>query len=390
MQIIHLASQRLHRLRDVESLVRDVIGLLQDIVVHDFGAVYLIDGDSLSTFAVSDRGLGEAVLSTDKEYLNSLDLRVGQHVTGWVALHNESVVIADASRDPRYLASRPGIRSEICVPMRSRERAIGVINLESTLPAAYTDSDRRILEIVASQIAIAIENAQLHAQTEGFKRLRLMQKVTASVVHDLGNLLMVASAALDALALGPPRDRDKPAVQQAGIAIDKCFELTRHLLRIDKPAAGDARVADLNKLIDATLPLLDVMAGAGTTVTVQHAPQPCPVKATGPAIEQVLMNLLANAREAGASRFEVAVRVLPSTNDTDGSDATVSVSDNGDGMDEETLAHALEPYFSTRGDGRGIGLSTVARLVEEIDGTLNVVSSRGQGATFEIRLPIAR
>lgn len=116
LETLHLASHFLHRLRDPEVLARDVITLLKDVVHHDYAAVYLIDGDRLRTFAVSDRGLGAGVLDADKAYLESLDLRVGKNVTGWVAQHGESVRLDDATRDPRYLDSadrtykRPHVR----------------------------------------------------------------------------------------------------------------------------------------------------------------------------------------------------------------------------------------------------------------------------------------
>ena len=162
--VIHRASLRLHAMNDPEVMAREVIGILNDVVPHDFAAVYLLEGERLVPFAVSDRLQGNAVLEADKQYLASLNLRVGANVTGWVARHGESLLINDVSRDPRYLDSRPGVQSELCVAMRSGSDVTGVVNLESLRSGAYTESEKRVLEIVATQLGIAIENATMRAR----------------------------------------------------------------------------------------------------------------------------------------------------------------------------------------------------------------------------------
>ncbi|NNF51946.1 MAG: GAF domain-containing protein [Gammaproteobacteria bacterium] len=160
---IHQASMRVHRIDDPEILATQIIDILRDAVPHDYAAVYLVQGQKLAPFAVSDRGLGPTGLQSDKDYLRSLDLKLGENVTGWVAQNNESVLIVDTLVDPRFLDSRPGVRSELCVPMRTNNTVIGVINLESNQIGAYTESERIVLEIIAVQLALSIENATLRA-----------------------------------------------------------------------------------------------------------------------------------------------------------------------------------------------------------------------------------
>ena len=163
---IHNASMRVHRIDDPEILATKIIDIIRDVIPHDYAAVYLIDGVQLVPFAVSDRGLGQAALVSDKDYLRSLDLKVGENVTGWVAENDESVVIRDTSLDPRFLDSRPGIRSELCVPMRTGKTVSGVINLEANQVGAYTESERIVLEIIAAQLALSIENANLRRKLD--------------------------------------------------------------------------------------------------------------------------------------------------------------------------------------------------------------------------------
>lgn len=162
--VIHSASMRLHSIDDPEILAREIIDILGDAVPHDYAAVYLIQDDRLEPFAVSDRGLSEATIEEDKNYLRSLDLKVGSNVTGWVAMHNQSAIIKDATLDPRFLDSRPGVLSELCVPMRTGDKVTGIINLESNRRGAYTESERSVLEIIAAQLSLSIENARLKKQ----------------------------------------------------------------------------------------------------------------------------------------------------------------------------------------------------------------------------------
>lgn len=156
---IHRASMRLAQISDAETLAREVIQILHDVVHHDFAAVCLVEGKRLRPFAVSVPGTGIDDLEQDKAYIDSFDLKVGENITGWVAQHGKSVLVDDPKRDPRYLNIRPNVRSEVCVPMLTSRGVLGVINLESTREKAYTESEVRVLEIIASPLAVAIERS---------------------------------------------------------------------------------------------------------------------------------------------------------------------------------------------------------------------------------------
>ncbi len=213
---------------DPEIMAREVVGILHDVVPHDFAAVYLLDDERLVPFAVSDRMQGSAVLEADKQYLASLDLRVGVNVTGWVAHHGESLLINDVSRDPRYLDSRPGVQSELCVPMRSASGITGVVNLESLQSNAYTESEKRVLEIVATQLGIAIENAAMRtrlqalekslqdlvetlaAQSEAAKPDQELARQTAELLAEIGSMRRTRSAS---------KSQQKTKSDDAGVVI---------------------------------------------------------------------------------------------------------------------------------------------------------------------------
>ena len=157
------ASQLLIYMQSPEMLAQIVIDVLEKILGYDYAAVILVDedGEGMTPFALSLQGQGGEFFEEDKTYLQKKNLRVGKGITGWVALHGESIRLGNTRQDPRYLAVRTDIQSELCVPLRMGDKIIGVVNVETVHPNAYSESDQYVLETIAAQISIAIQNARL-------------------------------------------------------------------------------------------------------------------------------------------------------------------------------------------------------------------------------------
>lgn len=165
---IYRVSQQLQKPTTPEILARDVIGILEDTLGYENCAVLLLDKGSghLTLFAMSENSSrsNQAFEEPDGEH----QLRLGVGITGWVAQTGRAVLLGDVSQDPRYYAARDGIGSELCVPMQAGGRVIGVVNVESVRPNAYSELDKQVLETVASQIAIAVQNAYLFSRFQQY------------------------------------------------------------------------------------------------------------------------------------------------------------------------------------------------------------------------------
>ena len=163
LSAVHQSSQRLQYLYSPEKLAQEIIGVLEASLDYEYGAVLLIDESTkrLLPFALSEQGQDMDFVEKDKAYIASHDLRVGVGITGWVAQAGQSVRIGDVRQDVRYYAMRSNLRSELCVPLRTKDKVIGVVNIETPQINAYTEIDQQVLESIASQIAIAIQNTQL-------------------------------------------------------------------------------------------------------------------------------------------------------------------------------------------------------------------------------------
>jgi PAS domain S-box-containing protein len=176
---IHRAGQRLQMLKNPETLAQEIITVLEEILKYKYGAVLLIDESDgkLLPFAISDQGKGQTFLQSDKAYIASQNIKPGTGIVGWVAQYGESVRLGDIRQDPRYFPMRNDIRSELCVPLKVNEKNIGVVNIETSKINAYTETDQLVLETIASQIAIAIQNSSMYKQIKEYS-LELEQNIT--------------------------------------------------------------------------------------------------------------------------------------------------------------------------------------------------------------------
>jgi len=182
---IHKAGQQLRYLQTSEQLARKIIDVLSEVVRFDYGAVLLIDEVTgmLVPYALSVPGHAPRFVKGDLDLIANYGMSPGKGVSGWVAQHCQSVCLGDVKQDPRYVAPVTYFHSELCVPLSVGDTVIGVVNVESTEPNAYGESDQRVLETVAAQIGVAIQNARLYekAQCELTERRWAEEQLRASL-----------------------------------------------------------------------------------------------------------------------------------------------------------------------------------------------------------------
>jgi two-component system cell cycle sensor histidine kinase/response regulator CckA len=237
-------------------------------------------------------------------------------------------------------------------------------------------------------------------------RLRQAQKMEAvgqlagGVAHDFNNLLGVIQGYGELLMKRLPEgDPNVRRLEQILLAAGRGADLTRQLLAFSRQQPLQARTLDLNAMVTALEPLLRRLVTEDIALVTSLDPALYRVKADPSQIDQVLMNLVINARDAmsagGRLTIETANVELDAAYEQDhpdakaGSYAMLAVSDVGHGMSEETMARAFEPFFTTKepGQGTGLGLATVYGIVRQSGGHVAVYSEPGHGATFKVYLP---
>jgi two-component system, cell cycle sensor histidine kinase and response regulator CckA len=244
-------------------------------------------------------------------------------------------------------------------------------------------------------------------QTEGQLRQSLkmeaMGRLAGGVAHDFNNMLTLilgySQIVLNALGKDNPLSQDVLEIKKAG---ERSAGLTRQLLAFSRRQVLQPKVLDLNGVVTNFESMLRRVIGEDVTLRTVLSPGLGCVKVDAGQMEQVIMNLVVNARDAmpngGTLTIETAnveldeAFVLKHKPMAPGRYVMLAVSDTGCGMDYETQAHIFDPFFTTKelGKGTGLGLSTVYGIIKQSDGYIWVDSEPGQGATFKIYLPHAK
>ena len=244
------------------------------------------------------------------------------------------------------------------------------------------------------------ERKKLEQQLRQAQKVEAIGQLAGGIAHDFNNLLgiIIGYSEMFEERLGPD-DPLRPKAEQIKKAGRRAASLTRQLLAFSRQQALEPRVLDLNAVIADTLKMLRRLIDENVELVSVPEPALGQVSADQGQIEQIIMNLTVNARDAmphggkltistgNAEMDDAFVRRNPGA--IPGSYVVLSVSDTGCGMDHDTQAHIFEPFFTTKGEGKGtgLGLATVYGVVKQSGGYISVESEPGKGSTFRIYLP---
>ncbi|HET9707648.1 MAG TPA: response regulator [Gemmatimonadales bacterium] len=258
-------------------------------------------------------------------------------------------------------------------------------------------SGRPCLLMLAYDIS---ERKRLEDQLRQAQKMEAIGRLAGGLAHDFNNLLGVVIGYCDLLFRKlPPELPERAEILEIRHAAEGASGLTRQLLAFSRRQVLEPRVLDLNMIVRRAERMLKPLLGDDVSLVTQLGSDIPLVLADAGQIDQVLMNLAVNSRDAmahggtltiatGTVRFdESSVPALPGA--VPGQFATLAVTDTGTGMDAETIAHIFEPFFTTKevGKGTGLGLATVYGIVQQSSGFISVSSTVGVGTTFRVHLP---
>jgi len=271
--------------------------------------------------------------------------------------------------------------------------------LSAEVTAMRFDLDGR--PVIFIEFRDVTERKRLEEQLRHSQKMEAVGQLAGGVAHDFNNILTVLMGEAELLA-GTPEASElvRETAQVIGRETRRASLLTRKLLTISRKEVRTTEVLDLNDVLRGVEGLLRPLIGETVGLHLQLCSQPCPVRADRAQLEQIVTNLAVNARDAmptgGVLRIEVERGEYSGPTDDTPRDPTLqearlTVRDDGTGMDAPTSQRLFEPFFTTKppGEGTGLGLTTVHRIVREHEGSIEVESEPGQGTRFRIRLPIA-
>ena len=315
---------------------------------------------------------------------------------------------AQTDRRTRELATdylRPrDIRSMLDASIRVRGEVIGVVCHEHVGEDHEWQADEICFASgLADQIAQARLNAERRAQVDDVRRLEdelqvtrrleTLGRLTGGVVHDLNNLLFIVLANAELLGQSPLDEPGEASLDALTQAAERSAELTKRLLSFGSRSRGDA-VCDARAVLADLIPLLNQVVPSEVDLAGSLPDVPCPVRCSRGSIEQAVMNLVVNARDAVDGRGRIEIRLsAPASHDDgpiEGPAVRLTVTDDGPGVTEDVASKVFVPFFSTKptSQGSGLGLSTVKGLIESSGGAVRL-ERRDVGCTFALWLPAA-
>lgn len=401
-------SRHLHNTTSLEDVMKVAADSLQTITRYTHAFLLIPDanqrGLDVVGYAFPDRTLAK-VRMAEHDYKND---RLVMHL-----LTTTEPVVYDDLRccelaDQRQVEAF-GNRTSINIPMLRLDKRVGVFVVatfaaQGVLPPtpeemAFITEMAALISLVASRIAAEDERRSLEALLARNQRLESLGQMAGQIAHDFSNMLVSvicnAELALDLIGAESP----------AGVLIGETIEaatraagLSRQLLAFSKGQPIDRRDIDIDKVIQKMLPTLRPLLPPTVVLEISSGSEPHIANADAAQLEQVLMNLVINARDAllpSGGRIWVRTGVIdtarsPQPGTILGSFVCLEVEDSGAGIAPEHLPRIFEPYFTTkeRGTGTGLGLAVVESVVRVHNGFVTVDSIVGRGTKFRVFLPL--
>lgn len=391
LEALHQASLRLTSSLELSPLLEAILEYALELVAADDAHIFLYDGEKLS-FGAARRADGR------REGLPYLPRPEG--LTYTVARSGQRIVIPNVDEHPLYQDWKWG-GGIVGLPLKVGQRVVGVMNVAFFCPHTFSEEELRVLELLADQAAVAIENARLYSdlrrQMEKLQnaqiqlvqsaRLAAVGELAAGVAHELNNPLTSILGFTELLLEDiPPQSPIRPDLERIAAESQRARDIVRGLLDFSREVQPQKGLADLGEIVRRTLNLLRLrLEKKGVVIEEEYAPDPVPVLVDRGQIEQVFQNLLNNALQAMPHGGKLSIRTF-----REGQEAAVAFSDTGLGIPPEVREHLFEPFFTTHPERAGLGLSISLGIVQEHGGRITVESRPGQGSTFTVWLPASR
>jgi signal transduction histidine kinase len=404
------------RIPKIEDLLAHVLERTMRAVSATIGSIMLLDRERQVLRVAVGRGLGE-----HDELRPHVEVRVGEGIAGRVVQLGEAVLVEDIEKDPRFArVSDPkyGGGSFICMPLRVGDRIVGVVNLakKESAPGApaqsFVATDLQFLNALMTYTAYAVDNARLFEEARAAaqrleevvedQKLRLtlaqqqmlqaaklsaLGELVAGVAHELNNPLTVLVGTADMIEAEAPSTLQRH-VRLMRDGITAAQFVVRGLLTFGRKMPLAKTQVDLVDLTEKVLALtFGELHVAQVSVQKDIAPELPAVWADANQLQQVMVNLITNAKQAMAD-VEGERRLRISVHRKDPNRVCIQVEDTGPGIPADVVSKVFDPFFTTKSDGTGLGLSISYGIIREHGGTLSVDNGAGRGTTFTIELPI--
>lgn len=382
LQVAFEIGQLLAAKHDVDGMLRVLLERSFALVPAERGALLMLEQT------------GKLVLRMARRKDDASDpVLIPHSILDEVVTQRVGVLSIDASLDDRFGKAASvlsaGVRAALSVPLVHDTQLFGVLYLDARSAGVFSERDLEVLALVAGQTALSVSTARLRAAVEQQERLAAVSQVAAGIGHDFANLLTMILSSAEVIS----QDEAVPAEHRENArnietAATHAARLTRRLSLLARGGPTEHRSIDLAHFLGESIEMIRGLLGARFRVSLQRPERPLRILADQTELEQVMLNLAFNARDAMPGEGEIAFSL--SSEQIEGREhAVLEVRDSGAGMSPEVLQRIFEPFYTTKAPGRGtgMGLAVVHRIVSQARGRVSARSIEGQGTTFRIEWP---
>jgi len=370
----------------LEELLDQILNFTLNECNADQGSILLIEEETNDLCILASKGLPREIVEKGRIKRNG-------GIADWVINNNKPLILNDVVKDQRFtsVAMNRDVTSAMCLPLIVRGNVIGTININRTGKNDYFgDHDQNMALIMASQIAVAIDNTRLQESRVNQERLAAIGRTVSGLAHCIKNILNVIVNGSHILDYGiKQKDFNKVAKGWDIVKNSNHFlsQLVLDMLTYSKERMPEYRMLDINAVCRSLITLCREMGRAKNTTIVFESDETLePVRADEKDIKRCLLNIVVNAIDACGEQGGV-IRVSTGSSEKDGH-YYIKVEDNGCGIPEEHKDLLFEVFFSTKGSkGTGLGLAVTKKIIDEHQGSIEVTSSVGKGTSFIITLP---
>lgn len=421
MRARQLEDRLQRRNAELEALVRvgaefnqrlalpELTGRMVNIITQEFSAqhveLYLFDEDGQPVLC-HDTVRGEIGQAEARALLERPD-----SVVGYVYRTGEPVLRAELTDEFDYLSAQ-GLGSALAVPLHHHNRLLGILVVAHSEPGFYGESKLRMARSIGEQAALAVRNAQLYAALHSYaqnleamveertrelrsaqaqliqsEKLAALGRLAAGIAHEVNNplqpILNTLEVAIEDIANNQPVDPQSLRIAEQ--EVQRIKAIVARLLDFARPSAGETIPVNLPALVDEVVLLTQKQLERMHIRVSKSLHEVPPVQGTPAQLKQVLLNLVLNAAQSMAKGGDLTIEVYPEEQGV-----VLAVSDTGMGIDDEAVDRIFEPFYSTKNDGTGLGLSVTYGIVQGHGGTIRVRSEVGEGSQFAVWLPCER
>lgn len=401
LSLLRQIDDEMNSTLDMQQVGSLALDMLARLTLSDAAFLALVEGE---------RVIATHVLGKYNAQHVGVEVPLERGISGRVLVNQEAEMIVNVLDDPDYCADIPSTRASMVLPLFSQERLIGIINLEASKPTRYTPDVFSFVQLIASRVAVAIDNARLYQYAleqlgrvqQLYEEKSHLEGIKTDMIriasHDLKNPLSIMRGYVALLIAD--KDQFDPTYHSFFEAIERAAERMHTILEDILSLERIEQRAKQNTLTRLNLreQLKDIMgecvlqanAKAQAVSLEFDDEQPLWVRADEAQIYEALANLIGNAIKYTPNGGEICVRLRQQ----DGAHVLFEVQDNGYGIPQDRQERLFQPFYRARTDetaeidGTGLGLHLVKNIVERHKGQVVFKSVYGQGSTFGFTLPL--